>query len=426
MSDSHDDTAEGNQPPGGGTQDGGGSADDGRDGAESVGGDSADGGLGAWGVVKYLALGISSLVLLIVVLFVLGVLGLPDTQLEDNRWGDVEEQDVGVVTEVGVDNPNPFGFGGQADVAYDVTLEGVKLAEGEGTDLEVGAGYGTLNFTTTLFAQNLSPWWSSHLNNGEVSQLEADATADVRLGPLSGSHGTTIENEVATDIEGALDDSSDEFEGEYSFADTGLGVAPSVAIEDATTEWGEVTNGTTEIVTNVTIRNDNPAAPIPTPAFAGGIDMNGEAIVDWAAGDVEILDAEGDRVVGDDLLIPAGETEERTFIAEMDNENVSVWFPTHVDSEQPRADPGVEVTEMVITSQLAFEVNGERLTIPPEGQAVACEFDLRTSIFVDQESGTAFQSCGLTEFEQPRDQLEAVGATLDEDDLDFGDEGPLP
>ena len=367
-------------------------------------------------VGKAVALGSSGLVLLVVLLFVLGVLGLPDTQLQDNRWGEVDEQEVEVITEVGVENPNPFGFGGQADVTYDVALEGVPLAEGEGTDLGVDSGSNTLDFNTTLFAENLPPWWSSHLNSDEVSQLEADADADVSLGPLSGSHSTTIEDEIDTDIEGALDESSDQFEGEYSATDTGLAVEPSVTVEDATTRWGEVTNDTTEIVTTIRVRNDN-AFPVPTPAFAGGVDMNGESLVAWQAGDVEILDAEGNQLVGDETVIGPESTEERTFVAEMNNQNVSVWFPTHVDSEQPASDPGAEFTEMVITLQLALEINGERFTIPPGGQAVACEFDLTTSIFVDQDGGMAPQGCGLTAFEQPSGQLEEVGAVVDEGEL---------
>lgn len=391
------------------------------DGGGPVAPDSGGGGSRFRRVGKVLALGLSSLVLVVVALFVLGVLGLPETELTDNRWGEVDGQDVDVVTEVGLENPNPFGFGGEADVVYDVELEGVRLAEGEGTDLEVDSGQNSLNFTTTLFAENLSVWWGRHLNNGEVSGLVADATADASLGPLSGSHSTTIEDEIGTDIEGALDESTDEFEGEYSPTRSGFDIEPSVTVEDATTEWGEVTNETTEIVTTVTITNDNEVTPVPTPAFAGGVEMNGESLADWEASEVRILDGAGDELVGDQALIPAGETEQRTFVAEMDNENVSVWFPTHVDREQPASDPGVEFSEMVVTAQLAFEINGERFTIPPGGQAIACGFDMTTTIFVDQEGGIEPRGCGSTEFEQPVGQLEAVGATLDE-----VDDGILP
>ena len=390
-------------------------------------GDIGPGGRSLRRVGVSLGLAVGGLVVLVVVLFLLGVLGVPDAALEDNRWGDVENQNVEVITEVGIDNPNPFGFGGSADVAYNIVLQGVKLAEGEGAGLNVESGQSSENLTTTLFAENLPPWWSSHLNNGERSRLLANASAEVTLGALSGNYDTNIVDRVETDIEGALDESSEEFEGEYSLTGSGLPVEPSLVVENATTRWGEVTEGSTEIVTTITIQNPNPY-PVPTPAFAGGIDMNGESLVDWQAGDVAVLDADGNQLVGEEAFIPPGTTEDRSFVAEMDNENVSVWFPTHVDSNQPADDPGVEFTEMVVTGQLAVEINGERLTIPSDGEAVACGFDLTTAIFVDQEQGTDLQvqGCGTTVLEQPRDQLEAVGAVIEVNGSEDGDDGILP
>ena len=65
---------------------------------------------------KYLAVAVGGLVVLVVILFVLGIIGLPGAELVDNRWGEVDGQNVEVITEVGIDNPNPFGFGGEADV----------------------------------------------------------------------------------------------------------------------------------------------------------------------------------------------------------------------------------------------------------------------------------------------------------------------
>mgnify|MGYP002762041409 FL=1 len=388
-------------------------------------GDTGPGGRPLRRIGVVLGVAVGSLVVLVVVLFLLGVLGVPDAALEDNRWGDVEDQDVEVITEVGIDNPNPFGFGGSADVTYDIGLQGVRLAEGEGTGLDVESGQSSENLTTTLFAENLPPWWSSHLNNGEQSRLLANASADVTLGALSGSYDTNIIDQVVTDIEGALDESSEEFEGEYSLTGSGLPVEPSLVVENATTRWGEVTEGSTEIVTSITVQNPNPY-PVPTPAFAGSIETNGESLVDWQAGDVAVLDADGNRLVGEAAFIPPGATEDRRFVAEMDNENVSVWFPTHVDGDQPADDPGVEFTEMVVTGQLAVEINGERLTIPPDGEAVACGFDLTTAIFVDQEQGTDLQGCETTALEQPRDQLEAVGAVIEVNGSEDGDDGILP
>ena len=352
-----------------------------------------------------------------VVLFALGIVGLPDAGLADNRWGEVDGQEVEVQTDVWLDNPNPFGFGGSADVAYTVDLAGVRLAEGTGTGIEVDAGRQTETFTTTLFAENLSAWWVNHLENDEVSRLEADTTADVSLGPLSGSPGTTVEDEIETDIEGALDEATDEFEGDYRFAETGLtapdgtSVEPSIEIRDATTEWGELTAAETEIRTAITVHNDNPY-PVPTPGFAGEVETNGEPLVEWEAGDVRILDGNGEPL-GDGALIGPGETAERLFLAEMDNERISDWFPTHVDSEQPASNPAVEFTDLVVTAQLAFEVSGERFTVPPGDQAVTQAFDLQTAIFADQSEELTPRTPGTTEFDQSTTQLDAAGAVLD-------------
>jgi len=384
-------------------------------------------------VGRYLGLALGGLLLAAVVLFALGILGLPDAGLADNRWGEVDGQEIEVHTDVWLDNPNPFGFGGSADVAYTVDLEGVRLAEGAGTDIEVDAGRQTETFTTTLFAENLPAWWVSHLANNEVSRLDADATADVSLGPLSGSPGTTVEDEIETDIEGALDEATDEFEGDYRFAETGLtapdgtSVKPSVEIRDATTEWGAVTADETEILTTITVHNDNPY-PIPTPGFAGEVETNGESLVEWAAGDVRILDGDGE-LLGDETLIGPGETVERTFLAAMDNEQVSVWFPTHVDSDQPAGNPAVEFTELVVTAQLAFEVSGERFTVPPGDRAVTQAFDLQTAIFADQSEELAPRTPGVTGFDQSTAQLDAAGAVLDLEETDWWQDlpdDPLP
>lgn len=53
-------------------------------------------------------------------------------------------------------------------------------------------------------------------------------------------------------------------------------------------------------------------------------------------------------------------------------------------------------------------------------------FDLTTAIFVDQEQGTDLQGCETTALEQPRDQLEAVGAVLEVNGSEDGDDGILP
>jgi len=319
----------------------------------------------------YVGGGLLALIGLVVLLFVLGVIGIPDGSLENNEWGEVDNESIEVITTVNVDNPNPVGA--NADVEYDVNMQGVRLAEGEGSNLDVSSGSNQLELQTDLFQDKLPAWWSSHLNNDEVSALAVNATIDASAGPLSGTHDTTIEDEIDTDMEGALNESFAQFEGAYPEA------APAVEVRDVTTRWGEVNESTTEIRTNVTIHNPNPVAPVPTPAFTGSLVFNEIPVAEWDAEDVELASAAGDAT------IPPGETEQWTLVVVMNNQNIPGWFASHVKQD--------EFTEMVIGGQLSFDIGGREVTVPPGDQALECQSDLQTGIFVDQTTSVDSQGC---------------------------------
>lgn len=327
-------------------------------------------------IAKYVGIGLLVLIVLVGLLFAAGILGVPDGGLEDNQWGEVDNESIEVITYVWVDNPNPFGMGGDADVDYAINLSNVRLAEGGGEGIGISPGNQSLEFRTDLYYNRLPEWWSKHLNNDEVSPLEADATVHASLGPFSGSPSTTVEDEIGTDIEGALDEGFSEFEGEYPEG------APSLVVQDVTTEWGEVTESKTEIIVTTTIHNPelpNPA-PVPTPAFEGELTFNDIHMANWTAGEVEVRNA------ADDALIGPGETEERIYVVTMDNQGIPPWFASHVEND--------EYTEIVLSARLVVDMEGQELTIPPTG-AITCTFDMTTSIFVDQESSMDLQLCGV-------------------------------
>ena len=375
---------------------------------------------------KVAGVGILGLIVVLGGLFAVGVLGVPDGGLEDNQWGDVDNDSIEVITAVYVDNPNPFGIGGDADVEYEIDLQGVRMAEGEGESISVSSGYNTLQFETDLFYNNLPEWWYRHLTNDEVSALDVDATAHTSVGPFSGSPSGSHEDEIVTDIEGALDEGFSEFEGSYSAsgsdvrAPDGTAIEPTVDIEAVEAHWGTVTRNGTEVVITAHIHNPN-VYPLPTPAFAGAVEMNAITVSEWSASEVRMLDGDGDRIElgAEEALIPAGETEQRTFIVELDNQRVPEWFATHVDSDAPAANPGEEFTELVISGQFVMEVSGVEVAIPRQDDALSCEFDLTTAIFVDQEEGMDLQSCGVSPFEMAQGELAAAGAILDLNETDW-------
>ena len=333
-----------------------------------------------------------------------GVLGVPDAGLEDNAWGEVDDERIEVITTVWIDNPNPGLEVDDLTLEYALAMNDVDLAEGTAADVGAPSGNTTTEIRSELRYQQLSEWWVSHVENDEVSDLRADVTAHLEWGPLSGSPSYTHEDEVETDLEPMIADSMAQLEGEHSLSPVeGGGLAgslePTVEIRDTDAEWGEVNENRTELHLTYEVHNPN-AYPLPTPALTGEMEFNDHLVGEWDAHEVEVLGG------GYDATIPPGQSREITFVVDLENDDVVQWFATHVDSE--------EFTDAELRAQLAMNVNGQTMTIPGDEEAIHCEYDLRTDIFVDQEPGIEQTGCELLPWASP-DQaaFDELGATLE-------------
>lgn len=349
-------------------------------------------------------------------LFAAGVLGVPDAGLADNEWGEVTDDRIEVLTTIWIDNPNPFGIGGDVDVEYNVSLAGVELAGGEATDVAIESGNSTETLETDLRQQRLPEWWAAHVGNGERSSLQANATVHASVGPVSGSPSVSHEDEVTTDIEGAIDEGLGELEGEHTAVETGadpgvdgVEIDPTYEVVDTNAQWGEVSENETEVLMTFTVRNPNPY-PLPTPAFTGEMTFNDVELARWDAGELEALDA------GRDAAIPPGQTREIAFVLVLDNGDVADWLGTHVDNE--------EFSNVTVTAQLVAEVNGYRVTMPRHDEAARCEYDLWTSIFVDENDNELDeQGCSFTDWVVDQEDLREANATMDLTETDWYDDG---
>lgn len=371
-----------------------------------------------WRIAKIGGVAVVALGLVIGGLFAVGVLGVPDAGLEDNEWGEVTDDRIEVLTMVWIDNPNPIGIGGDIDVEYDVELADVRLAEGEATDVGISSGNQTQELSTDLRQQRLPEWWAAHINADEQSDLAVNATVHASVGPFSGSPSTTHEDEIETDIEGAIDDGLSELEGEYTAVETGAdpgvdGVAidPTYRVVDTEAQWGAVSEGATELPMTFTVENPNPY-PLPTPAFSGELNFNEIELAQWDAGELEALDA------GRDAAIPPGQTRDISFVVVIDNQDVADWLSTHIEAD--------EESDVELTAQLVAEVNGYRVTMPRHEEAIRCDYRLETAIFVDEnENELEDRGCSFTEWIVTEEELRNANATMDLTETDWYDDGGL-
>ena len=178
---------------------------------------------------------------------------------------------------------------------------------------------------------------------------------------------TTTGATVVDSFDAAVSD----MEGAYT-ADAGLASA-GYEIRDASAEWGEVTEPTSNMTLTFEIHNPG---DVPVPLVPDGFRLN-------ATGNgVPLFTASGDALtpqnVPRDATLAPGETETVNYTVSMDNENIDEWFVSHVRND--------EQTDFVIKPQLEFEVpdTDVGITIPRDGPGYRCS--LQTAILVDNQS----------------------------------------
>lgn len=338
-------------------------------------------------------------------LYVGGVIGLPDAGLESNAWGDVTDEEIEVVTTIWVDNPLFDITADELGLAYSLSMNGIGLADGNKSDIQIPEGNETTTLRTALNHQQLPAWWASHVQTDESSEMTVDTTAHVTIAGLSTSPSTTYSDTVETDLEGMIQQSLAEHEGEHTYdpieVGSGVGtetVAPTIIVTDTDAHFERVTESETELHATVEIQNPN-AYPLPRPALSGDLQLNEIELAQWNADETEVLN------LGDDAVIPPGSSRDVTFVVIMDNQDVVDWFGTHVDAD--------EYSTSTVTTQLAVSINGETLTIPAEEHALRCHGEMQTAIFVDQDQGYTHDQCELFHWDVSTDELADAGASID-------------
>lgn len=317
------------------------------------------------------------MILLVVVggAYATGILAPPTAGMEDRGdWGNVSDNRIEIVTTYWIRNPNPVAIDTQrTELVYRLSLNDIPIATGGKSGFAIPKGKSTGTVRSFLLKERLPRWWVTHVRNSETSQLRVQTGVNVPIGPFTQSINTDYQSTVNTNISGAVASSLSNYEGQYP-SDT----PPVVVIEDTSVQWGTITQERTPLLITFTVRNPNPA-PLPTPAFAGNLSMNGIEMARWQANEVEVRNAP------EDGTIPPQSTEKITFVARINNKKIDEWFTSHVQQS--------EYTRIVFTGSLAITYRHQTYTIP-EPAGLRCTAQMQTAIFVDgQSSSFAFDGC---------------------------------
>lgn len=288
----------------------------------------------------------------------LGVIGVPGIADVNNQFGAVDDSTTEIETELVIDNPNPVGISfGDARVDYTVSMNEVELAEGEREGVEVGTGNTTVDLTTEMDNQAIPPWWSSHIDRGERSEMIVDA--DITHDRFSRTASYQYDREVETDLIGEFD--SEEPQPVSPDDDSGLGLLTEVSdpllyINETSGEWGDVSEEATPMEIDFVAYNPQPV-PLTVTQLEYEITMNDVVV---GAGSTE-----REYVIAPD----AEETVETVTV--IDNDSLDEWWVTHLENEQ--------TTELEMQFWLTVEVGGKTFQVPVE--ALDHEETIETDIF---------------------------------------------
>ena len=154
---------------------------------------------------KYAGLALGAVVVVVVLAFLLGVVGVPQVETIDNEFGAVNDSTTEIRTSITVNNPNPIAISlGGLTIDYAVDMNDVRMATGQKEGLSLGTGSSSVDLVTYLNNSKIPAWWYTHIQRGERSDLVVDA--DVRSNTV-GSHEFTTNKSIRTNILGAFNSS---------------------------------------------------------------------------------------------------------------------------------------------------------------------------------------------------------------------------
>ncbi|MBX0323376.1 LEA type 2 family protein [Halomicroarcula sp. F13] len=300
--------------------------------------------------------------------FALGVVGAPTVESVDNHFAGVSNETTTIHTNLTVNNPNPIGVRlGGTTVDYAVAMNGVPIASGEKSGLALETGNTTLPFSTEMQNGQIPPWWHTHIENGETTEVTIDA--DVSSSMLGGrSISLTQDETIETDIIGQFNST----ETQPVNASQPFVSDPVLYINETRGSWdrANLTEAETPMDLAFTVHNPKPY-PYTVSKIGYEITMN----------DVAVGEGETER----GYTIGPGETETVEAGTAIQNGNLDRWWVTHLRRNQ--------VTDLYIDFYLVLEGGGEQFRVDMD--AIDYEKTIETDIFGNKaqyptgENGTA-------------------------------------
>ena len=323
-------------------------------------------------------------------LVAVGVIGTPAVDDVSNTFGAVSDEETVIETDLVIDNPNPIGITiGSASINYSVAMNEIHMATGGIEGIEVDRGQSTIPANSTMNNSAITGWWLSHVDAGESTDVQIDATLSTERfdREVDYTHTTTVDTDI---LAGFRSDEPRELNADHALVSD-----PILYVNETDAEWGEVTETQTPIDKEFLLYNPN-TEPYIITQMGYEISMNG----------VPVGDGETDR----EVIIEGHSTAELGLETAIDATVLDEWWVSHLDE----AVHGHQVSELRIEFSAVVEL--------PDGERI--ELDLDALTYEDYVGTDIFDEGGDVGVppDDADDGDEADASTADDEQADTGDD----
>jgi LEA14-like dessication related protein len=226
-------------------------------------------------------------------------------------------------------------------------MNGIGMGAATTEGFRLTRGNTTIGITTPIDNQQIPEWWASHIRNGERTRVVA--TARVRSSLLGRTASVSETETIETDITDTFNSS----ESRPVNANLPLVDDPVLVVDRTSASWGEVTNETTPLSTEIAVSN-----PTSIPYAISRIDY------EITMNDVTV----GNGTTARGYTIPADGQETIRADAAIDNGKLDEWWVSHIERGQQ--------TELRVDFTAVVELpTGETIRLPLDDLGYVTEIE---------------------------------------------------
>ncbi|QCC51613.1 LEA type 2 family protein [Halapricum salinum] len=279
---------------------------------------------------------------------------------QEAAWGTADAETTPFIFSTAVENrhDSPLEF---ADFQYTVEMNGVTVANGtDGEALTVQPDETRdLDVRVPLSTPKLSDWWVTHLRNDERSNVS------VRLYGIVERDGQRERVPIAL-VEDRFRLTTDLLGDGSSSVDALPTDRPTIerpSVQNTTRRWGDVTEQTTDVETDVTVFNPNGPVVNDFIRFRMASETSINGVVFGSGERTEDRLAEGTNLVN--------------YTSVLDNEQVPAWWARHLNDG--------ESSTVRTTTTTTVDAGFTTLSVPTENRTSTFETDLLAGLNSTQE-----------------------------------------